>query len=125
MAWVKKHCYVVYGFYKECEEYSTPVGTEEAIFLLESEAEKCKIEWENSDEFKWVDIEEDERELWVDDLEARRYELKKMDIGVLLATLDDEVQKLAQQNNEEWARTVSQSYYLDIKNELGRRLRNG
>ena len=54
---------------------------------------------------------------WVKD------ELKEMDVGVLLATLDDEVQKLANQSNEEWAKTVSQSYYLEIKKEIASRLK--
>lgn len=126
MAWVEKNCFVVTAFYRDelYQENETPMKEEE-VFFLESEAEKCKAEFEADTDFEAVYIEEEKREFWVDEDEARRMALKKMDVGVLLATLDDEVQKLAQQSNEEWARTVSQSYYLEIKKELSRRLNNG
>lgn len=125
MAWVEKNCFVVTAFYRDelYQENETPMK-EEKVFFIESEAEKCKEELEADTDFEAVYIEEEKREFWVDEDEARRMELKKMDVGVLIAALDDEVQKLARQSNEEWARTVSQSCYLDIRKEISRRLKN-
>ena len=124
MAWAKKKCFVVTAFYRDelYQEDKTPLNEEE-VFFSESEAEDCKAKFEMNEEFEDAYISEDVREFWVDEDEARRIELRKMDAGVLLATLDDEVQKFANQNNEEWAKNVSKSYYLAIKNEIALRLR--
>lgn len=124
MAWVEKDCFVVTAFYRDdlYQANETPMKEEE-VFFSESEAEERKAEFEADDCFDSVYIEKEKGEFWANEEEARRTAIKKMDVGVLLATLDDEVQKLAKQNNEEWAKTVSQSYYLDIKKEIARRLK--
>ena len=124
MAWAKKRCWVVTAFYRDelYQEGETPMSEEE-VFLSESKAEKCKAEFEANDDFESVYIEEEVREFLVDEEEAKRLELKTMSVGVLLATLDDEVQKIAHQSNAEWTETVTKSYYLAIKNEISRRLR--
>lgn len=62
MAWVKKNCFVVTAFYRDelCQE------NEEEVFLLESEAEKCKAEFEADTDFGEVYIQEEKREIWVE-----------------------------------------------------------
>ena len=47
MPYVKKHCYVVYGTYKDDPDY--PVGAEEEICFSESRFEDVTIEEEDRD----------------------------------------------------------------------------
>lgn len=64
-SWVKKKCFVVTAFYRDelYQENETPMKEEE-VFLSESEAEKCKEEFEADSDFEAVYIEEEVREFW-------------------------------------------------------------
>lgn len=121
--WVKKNCYVVTAFYRDelYQENETPMKEEE-VFLSYVKAEKCKSEYEADDDFESVYIEEEVREFWADDEEEEKIKISKMSDGELLASLDDEVQKLVGADNVEWAK--KKTTYTKLKNELARRLRN-
>jgi len=123
-SWVKKNCFVVHAYYRDelYQENETPMK-EEDIFFSENEAEKCKAEYEADDDFESVFIEEEVREFWADDDEAETIKIRNMSAAELLATLDDEVQKLVGADNVEWA-TDKKATYNKIKRELARRLRD-
>lgn len=79
--WVKKNCFVVTAYYRDelYQENETPMK-EEKVFFLESEAEKCKAEYEADDDFENVYIEEEVREFWV--------EKKKMKVKITMSNTD-------------------------------------
>lgn len=62
MPYVKKHCYVVYGTYKDDQEY--PIGAEEEICFSESEALEKADKLRLDDRFEDVTIEEEERDFY-------------------------------------------------------------
>ena len=73
MAWVEKNCFIVTAFYRD-ELYQgneTPMK-EEVVCFLESEAKKCKAEFEAEPDFETVYIEEGKREIWVDEAKIQK-----------------------------------------------------
>ena len=122
MAFRKKFCYVVYAYYKDQEDL--PDGCEEEVYVSYKAAVEAKEQWEQDLDIDYVELEEEEREIWVEEEEALAIDLKTKENGWLMATLDDEVQKLAKISNEQWPFVTSKSYYLALMNEIRRRLNN-
>lgn len=65
MSYKKMNCWVVYGRYKDDEEL--PVGCEELCFIDYVAASRTADEWREDNNFEEVIIEEEEREIWIED----------------------------------------------------------